>query len=228
MTTIDAPLTVTAFLRHVREWVYVQSDRDGTVYIWPGREHSHDAGAILLAPSTGHIVEYPAEGENDLAVVTDDHGNPKHVDEGSRRLLVTLLTSESRIRDERSWRAMVEADWRVLQEKLTHYAIDKHWCVDYDRLILGWNDDLTVLKLLPRRTETYEVSAEITATWRVSIKVQDAEDTELARQRVLDMPWGEISNLDEVHDRPPNARHITVTGVEAVALEPIPPHGSRA
>lgn len=139
-------------------------------------------------------------------VLKNDGDDPKKLDRFTIRLLndKRRATSYENELQQRATSAenrcgRVETDFRTLNEKINDYATEQQMCRDYERRISGWNEDLSVMKLVGRK-QTWWVPVMIAALSDspFALQITECHSAEEAKERVEQMNTGAIiRNLTE-------------------------------
>lgn len=193
MTTIETNgvVTVGDFLQGAPAGLVVS--RSGSEYMVTGRTVLEDGTrhAVLIGLRFLDRLLLPVGMTNDAEIVLNEDGTAKHLDELTRRAIMSMFEATSSLQGQIAQVGRYEADVVVLNEKLNHYAIDQGWCSEYDRIVTKWNEDFQVIELQGRK-HPYTVRVRVDAVYYVDVEVDEASDEDDAIEQVNDMYASDI------------------------------------
>lgn len=171
----------------------------GQEYIWSG-QFAHHSGtgerqyALLVNVADGNVnpVEQLDRTDTRYAVVlTTGDGGRKTCGELTSNVMRTSVRQWLANREHHTYRGKVDADMELLSERLNREAKDRDWCSTYDSICEDLNGTMSVLQITPRK-RAFEVEVDVTLSWRVTVRVDEAANEDDASDQVGDMDWDDI------------------------------------
>lgn len=173
-----------------RAGVLLRREGVNRVYAYTGRINGSSGYMWLLSVETGTVIQIDPTDEAGWAYVKDAFGAVEMADPLAVQTAVSLVDREESIErlrrdmsDLRSQIATMRADWELLNDKLNDESKSRDWCNVYDECVRDWNEELSVFQLRPR-AQDFNVEVTITATWTVSVPVENMTDADDAMDYV--------------------------------------------
>jgi hypothetical protein len=172
-----------------RAGVLLQREGVERSYVYTGRVNGSN-GYVWLLSDTGALIMVDPTDESGWTYVKDAFGDRRMADPLVVRTAVSLVDREETIErqridanEQRTKIARMFADWELLNEKLNDESKSRDWCGVYDQCVESWNEEFSVFQLQPR-AQDYNVEVTITATWTVSVPVENMHSADDAMDYV--------------------------------------------
>lgn len=190
--TMTASLNALFNAEPARAGVLLRKEGVDRTYAYTGRVNGANSYAWLLSVDTGALIQVDPTDEAGWSYAKDAFGATQMADPLAVRTAVSLVDREEAIEqlrsntsDLRTRAARMQSDWDLLNEKLHDESKSRDWCNVYDQCIEEWNSEFSVFQLQPR-AQDYNVEVTITATWTVSVPVENMASDEDAMEYVRD------------------------------------------
>lgn len=188
--TMMTSLNVLFNAEPARAGVLLRREGVDRTYAYTGRINGSTSYAWLLSVETGALIQVDPTDEAGWAYVKDAFGAVEMADPLAVRTAVSLVDREETIAryhtDASEYRtkiARMHSDWDLLNEKLNDESKSREWCGVYDQCVESWNEEFSVFQLQPRAMD-YNVEVTITATWTVSVPVENMHSADDAMDYV--------------------------------------------